>query len=715
MSRSLFSPFWHQVADLRPRLLPQAQTHRHVYRGQVWFVVQDPAGGRYHRVTSAAYQLVLRMDGRRRVKDIWNEASQSGQGDDVTQSDLVELLVQLHAADLLQGDISPDAASLFERYRKKQRATFKQWFMNPMSIKLPLVDPNRWLEWLAPRLRWTVGRSGFLLWLAIVLPAIVLAAQHWSELTSNLSDQVLSSSNLLILALVFPVVKLAHELGHGVATKIWGGSVHEAGLMFLVFAPVPYVDTSSASAFDSRYRRAWVAAAGMAVELLLASLALFVWLLVEPGVVRAVAYNVMLIAGVSTLIVNGNPLLRYDAYYILCDLIELPNLAQRGQKFLAWWWDRHVFGVHDAEPPNESAAERRWLFCYTPLAWCYRVALTVSIMLFIAGEFFIFGVLLAIWGMVTLAVVPLYKAWRHVVSSPGLARRRPQAVRISLAIIGGLALLTCVVPWPLRTQALGVVWLPDQALLRAGGDGFFIQWLRQPGTTVAAGEPVFVIEDRSLDAQREAARARVSEADARHRAAFFADPAQAQQLALQLAHERTVLARLDERAGKLVGVAGVAGTLVAPQSQDMPGRFFRQGDLIGYVLGQERPLVRVVIPQDDIDLVRTRFTGAELRLAEQIATAVSAPMRRMAAGAVDTLPSAALGVAGGGVIPNSPTDANGTKTIEGVFTVDLDLPGELLPAAFGGRVHVRFSHGAEPLLAQAGRRVRQLFMSRFGV
>jgi putative peptide zinc metalloprotease protein len=418
---------------------------------------------------------------------------------------------------------------------------------------------------------------------------------------------------------------------------------------------------------------------------------------------------------VSTLVVNGNPLLRYDAYYILCDLIELPNLAQRGQKYLAHWWDKRVFGVHDADEPNESPSERRWLLWYTPLAWCYRVFVTISIMLFIAGEFFVFGVALALWSAVTLVVVPLYKAYKHVVRSPGLTRRRAQAVRISMALVAAVAILTCLVPFPLRTRAEGVVWLPDHSLARAGGDGFFVRWLKTPGQVVEKGEPLFVIEDRQLTAELAIARARVAEFDARHRAALVDNPAKAQQQAIQLEQEAATLARLEERAARLIGQAEASGTLVAPQPQDMPGRHYKKGDLVGYVLEKEGPIARVVIPQDDIDLVRNHFRSAELRVAGRVNVAVKAPLKRETAGGVDELPSAALGVAGGGTIPTSPSDSNGTKTMDRVFLVDLGLPPEVSIAAFGERVFVRFSHGAEPLLVQGIRRLRQLFLSRFGV
>ena len=718
MARSVFSQSWHSVAEMKPRLIPQARIKRHVYRQQVWYVVQDQTGGRYHRFSAAAYELVLGMDGTHTVQELWEKANAAGSGDACTQNDVIDLLVQMHAADLLQADSSPDSASLFKRYEQKKRATLKQWLLNPMSVKLPLVDPDDFLTRWQPHMAWWFSGRGALIWAMVVLPALLLASEHWDELTNNLSDRVLSSSNLLVMAIVFPLVKLLHELGHGFACKRWGGAVHEMGVMFLVFAPVPYVEASASSSIPSKYRRAIVAAAGMLVELFVAALALYVWMLSEPGIVRAVAFNIMVVAGVSTLVVNGNPLLRYDGYYILTDLIEMPNLAQRGQKYLTYLWDRYVFGAHDLDPPQEARSERRWLVCYTPLAWCYRMFVTLSIILFIAGEFFIFGALLALWGVVTLIGMPLWKAYKHVTASPSLQRQRIQAVRLSMGLVACVLLMLFVLPMPLRTRAEGVVWLPDQSILRAGGNGFFRHWLVAPGESVRKGTPLFILEDEQLTMEIDVARAKTSEATAKYRAEQFANPVKAQVSLRQLQHEQEILTKTEERAAKLIGYAETDGVLTALQSQDMFGRYYKKGESIGYVLERTALIARVAVSQDDIDLVRNRFKSADLRLADWIERSYRTHSVRQAAGGVEELPTAALGLSGGGTIPTLPNDPNGVKTIGRVFMLDLGLPTEVASVAsvaFGERVHVRFHHGFEPLAFQGLRRLRQLFLGRFGV
>ncbi len=224
-------------------------------------------------------------------------------------------------------------------------------------MRFPLFDPDRFLQRTLPWVQPLFGWFGILLWLAVVGTGAVLAASHWTDLTEDIADRVLDPQNLVLLWFVYPVVKALHELGHAYATRKWGGEVHEIGIMLLVLSPVPYVDASAAWGFRDKRKRMVVGAVGIAVELFLGALALFVWLAVEPGAVRAIAYNVMLISGVSTLLFNGNPLLRFDGYYVLSDAIEIPNLGARANQYLGYLFQRYVFGVADAEDP--CAFDRR--------------------------------------------------------------------------------------------------------------------------------------------------------------------------------------------------------------------------------------------------------------------------------------------------------------------------------------------------------------------
>ena len=225
-------------------------------------------------------------------------------------------------------------------------------------------------------------------------------------------------------------------------------AVHEFGLMILVFAPLPYVDASAASGFRSKWRRALVGAAGMLVEMFIAALALYVWLAVEPGITQALAYNVMLIAGVSTILFNGNPLLRYDGYYILADLLEIPNLAPRATRYWGYLVDRYVFRTEGLKDFVATDGERVWLLLYAPAAFLYRQAVMLTIAVFIASHYLAVGVAIAIWSLLTGVALPVGKALWLVLASPRLHRNRSRAVTATFGMILAAAIGLFLIPAP---------------------------------------------------------------------------------------------------------------------------------------------------------------------------------------------------------------------------------------------------------------------------
>ena len=350
---SLFSSHWYRVADLRPCLRSHVQITRHLYRGQTWYVLDDPSAGRQHRFSRNAHFLIGLMNGRKTVQEIWDMAVESLGDEAPSQDEVIGLLGRLHNVDVLQSGIPVDQAEMSHR-RTRRRGRWLTGLKNPFALRFPLVDPDRFLVRFLPLVRPLAGRAGMLLWLAVVATAALLALLHWPELTRNLADRVLRPENLVALWLVYPLVKLLHELAHGFVTRLHGGEVHEMGVMLLAFIPIPYVVASSSAAFPDKRRRMAVAAAGIAAELFVASLALFVWLAVGPGWVSAIAFNVLLVGGVSTLLFNGNPLLRYDGYYVLADWLEIPNLAHRSTSYLGYLLQRYLFGLDQAMSPASA-------------------------------------------------------------------------------------------------------------------------------------------------------------------------------------------------------------------------------------------------------------------------------------------------------------------------------------------------------------------------
>jgi putative peptide zinc metalloprotease protein len=714
MSGPLLSSSWYRVSELKPRMRTHARMQRHRYRGQVWFVLQDPASGRAHRFTPAARLIMNGMDGERTVGALWEMANRRLGESAPSQDEFIHLLGQLHSSDLLQCDVSPDVAELFDRAQRQDRARVKRAIGNPMAIKVPLLDPDRLLDRLLPLVRPFWGWKGMLIWLTVVLPALLLVPPHWDELTHGVADRVFAVDNLVMLWLLFPLIKAFHELGHGIAAKAGGGEVHDMGLMLLVLMPVPYVDATSSALFRSKYERAVVGAAGMMVELALAAIAFYVWMLAEPGTLRAVAFNVMLIAGVSTLLFNGNPLLRYDAYYILSDLIEVPNLATRSMRYLGFLFERYAFGAREVEEPEGTRGEKAWFVFYGIASFLYRIVVVIAIILFIAGEFFIIGVVLALWAVVAMAVVPVSKTVHHLATSPRLARHRRRVAGVSFGVLAAVAAFVLWVPVPFRTQTEGVIWLPEQQMVRARANGFLARYLVEPGARVQPGDALIESVDPVLDAEIRLAQARVAELDAQFANHFITDRVQAQITQEALERELAALQRAVDRGADLIARSQSAGVFTVPHPADLPGRYFRKGEMVGYVIEPAQPRARVIVQQAEVDVVRLATNEVEIRTADRVDRVVAARIVRQVPGGNEELPSKALSTEGGGTVPIDPRDPKGTRTMQRVFQLELELDAPATPR-YGGRVYVRFDHVPEPLGTQWYRGLRRLFLTRFNV
>lgn len=716
MSEALVSSSWYRVAQLQPRLRSHARLHRMRYRGALWYLVQDPVSQRVHRFTPAARFFIAAMNGERTVQQLWELTNRQLGADAPTQDDVIRLLGQLHAADLLQSDVTPDVTELFERGQQQERSQRTRSYFNPMALRVHLWDPDRFLQRVRPAIDLLWSRWGGLLWLLVVAPALVLLPLHWDDLTGNFSDRVLASGNLMMLWLVFPLIKALHEFGHAAAVKRGGGEVHDVGVVMLVLIPVPYVEATAATVFRSRWQRAVVAASGMAVELFLAAIAFYLWLLVEPSLARAVLFNVMVVAGVSTLIFNGNPLLRYDAYYILSDLLEMPNLAQRATRYIGYLVERHAFGATDVDTPEVSRRDKAWLLAYGVLSACYRVLVTVAIAMFIAKEFFFVGVLLALWAVGAMAVIPLVRMLRQL----GNPRLRPHRQRVRAVIAGfvvAVLVLLFVVPAPFRTVLEGVAWLPPSAMVRAAEEGFVVRLVAAPGSRVEAGDVLVQLASPTLQSKLEVAEGRVAELQAVYLSHLLDDRTQAAIALEQLNAAQSELASARERVAGLTVRANTAGVFMVQRPQDLPGRFQKQGDLLGYVLDRPQLVARVVATQDAADVVRAETTRVQVRLAYEPDRVFEGRLQREVPAGEEYLPSRVLALDGGGQLATDARDSRGERTLERTFQFDVAVQGVAgaTPMFFGQRVHARFEHPPEPIGQQWLRSLRRLFLSQFHV
>lgn len=715
MSAALLSNRWHRIAGLRPQLRPQVQLRRQLQRGETWYLLQDLATIETRRINPAAWAFIGRLDGRRSVDEVWQELLRETPDEAPTQDEILALMVQLADRRLIQFDARGDIEAMFQR-RRDQNRQVRMARANPLAFRLSLGNPTRVLVALEGLGRRLFAPAGAALWLALVLAAGLAAIERAPGLIAH-AGELMGSTRWLPLAFVlYPVIKLVHELAHGLAIQRWGGKVRDAGVILLCLLPVPYVNASAAEAFRSRWQRALVSAAGILAELALAALALLAWLWLEPGLVRDAALVTIITGALSTLLVNGNPLMRFDGYYVLCDALDLRNLGPRSNRWWAGQASHRLLGTPaqaGADAVEPMPGERGWLLAYAPLAWLYRLVLSLAIVLWAGAWSAWLGLALGLWILFTLFLKPAWRlaraTWRLIEAAP---RPGPMALR-ALATVAGVAILLAL-PLPFSTLAQGVVWLPEDARIRAGTDGFITRVAVVDGQAVHRGDLLLSLEDSELDAELARLEAEHVDTETRLYRAITGDPREVPALREALAYVEAERARVRVRQADLEIRAGATGTVVLPGADELIGQFRARGDLLGHIATGEALVVRVALPQDDAALIREHAGRIDLRLVQAAATAHPARVQRETPAAIRELPSPALGDSGGGTIVTDVADPEGLATRRPVVLVDLEAATVHSPWV-GSRVAVRFDHGYLSLSGQLLRQLRQLVLDRFDV
>lgn len=715
MTEALLSTQWYRVKHLTPTLQAHCLVHRHRYRGNLWFILEDKTSGRHHRFNAAAYRFIALLDGERSVEQAWSLVNEDLGDYAPTQDEIIALLGQLHSADLLQSGASIDTGELCQRHTRNKQQKLKQTLSNPLSQKIPLWDPDKFLTKHLPKVAWLFHWLTGVFWLVLIVFASILTAMHWQALSNQMVVNSLSPYNLILLFILYPGIKSLHELGHAFATKMAGGDVHEMGINFLLLVPIPYVNVSAATHFRNKYQRIMVSAAGIFVELFLAALSLMLWLIVEPGLVRDIAFNSFLIGGISSLFFNGNPLLKYDGYYIFADALDIPNLYQRSTRYMGYLAQRYLFGLKTTESPAYAPGEAFWFVGYSLAALVYRLSILGFIIVFVTEKYFVIGLILAFWLIAVQVCIPLFKIAQSVVSNRALRAKSWRVIAASSSVLGLLAVLVFSVPFPSYTNAQGVVWLPEHAHLRVDNPGFVVPLLAKSNTLIQTGMDVAQLTDPFLNTQVEVLRAKINELEANYRSEKYKDLVKAQILREEIPAAQSELALAEKKLQAMQIKSNQSGRLLIPDSEDLPGQFLKQGDLIGYVIDNSKPVVRTAVTQADMGKLRSGTVAVQVRLANRLGQVLPAKIIRETPEATEKLYSEALASNAGGSFILDPNRPGEQMTLEKFFQVDVEFSPPEANLFIGTRAYVRFDHGGETLATQWTRSIRQLLLRQFNV
>jgi putative peptide zinc metalloprotease protein len=726
IDRPTFHESWYRVASLRPRLSWNVQVHRQYFRGQLWYVLENISNNEFSRLSPEAYRFVGMLDGTRTVGQAWRLCNEQLGDGAPTQGEVIQLLGQLYSTNLLKAELSPDTESLFNRYRKRIKRQIQGFFTNLLFIRIPLLDPDHFLNRWVGILGKPFSYYGLALWSILLAIGLYFVISNFGELARQTAD-ILAPGNLALLYLSLVLVKVVHEFSHSFACKRFGqvggggGEVHTMGVMFLVFVPLPYMDASSAWAFRKRWHRVTVGAAGMMAELAIASIAAIVWANTSAGTIQAVAHNIIFIASVSTLLFNGNPLLRFDGYYILSDLLEIPNLGQRSRNYLYYLVKRHCWNLRHVQNPAHSRGERIWFVFYGIASTAYRVFICIRILLFLndrlPAELFMVVPVLACGAVVAWVLVPLGRFVHFLATSTELSRTRGRAVG---STVGALALLlagVAVLPLPDHCRIEGIAEPADFSFVHTESDGFVLDFLPS-GASVSPDGPILITAiNPTLEAEEKISFAERRRLEARRRLAQTRETAEVQILDEQIAALDEKIGRVERELASLHLRAPLSGTWVAPDIELTRGDYLQRGERIGFMGSLDDMLVRATAGQKVAAmLIEQAERNVEMRIKKRPDLELAGTIETIFPAGQDLLPSAALGYATGGSMPIQLRDPNGTKAAEQFFEIRVrpepDSPVHLLT---GQRVIVRFSMPSKPLFVQCWRSLRRVFQRRFRV
>ncbi len=490
---------------LRLRVRQDLVTSQQTYQGRNYWIVKDPLTLSFYRFEQEEYTLLNLLDGQRSPAEIQQQFEREFAPQRLELSELQTLVGRLFRNSLVIADGDAQGEQLLERHRQHQRQERHANWSNILCIRFAGVNPDRFLHWLNGACGWLFSWPGALAALFLISSALLLITAQFDVFLRRLPEfgAFFGGNNWLLLAVVLAGTKVLHELGHGLACKRFGGECHEMGLMLLVLTPCLYCNVSDSWMVRSKWQRAAIGAAGMYIELILASICTFLWWFSDAGLLHYLCLDIMFVCSVSTLLFNANPLLRYDGYFILADVLEVPNLRQKAgavvQRKLGAWF----LGLPEPKDPF-LPQRRRWLFVlYAIAASIYRWVVVFSILWFLYRVFVplglqIIGQLLVIFALYGLVFVPAWQFMRFL-SVPGRTRQlKKLRMLIATGILAGLLCAIMLVPLPHYVTCDFQVQVRDAATAYVDVAGTLVEINVQPGQDVQRGQTLVVLQNRDV-------------------------------------------------------------------------------------------------------------------------------------------------------------------------------------------------------------------------
>ena len=717
MKRTFFDQ-WHRITGLRVGLRPGVIARLHHYRDEPWYVLHQQSHAGYFRVAPAGYAFIQRLSPERSIDEIWREAVDRDPAQAPGQEEVFELVTALHRNNLLYVEGGVDEAKLIERHQRKKKKPWANRLSELLFMRIPLWDPERWLtRWqgLFARLwTWPMGLLAAAVMGWAVLEFMLAGSRVWTQATD-----ILQLGNLLPLYLAIFVNHLLHEMAHAIACKHYGGQVRTMGFMLLLFTPLPYVDLSSSWTFRNRWQRAWVSSAGMATDLFVGALATIVWAYSPPGTLNELAYNMMFSTAVYTFLFNINPLMRFDGYYVLSDLLGIANLHESAQQQFSRWWRNRVLGQGDSHDlPRVSTRRHVALVLFFMGSNVYRWAIMLGIVLFVADQYWGLGLVVGLALVYSSFLTPLKKMIKPLRNPVFIAQQRGK-LRASVALIVLLLAGLIWLPVPESRVLRGVVEERDNTALFAQSAAQVRQVHVSNGQWVRAGSLLIEMENTELAQELRAAQAQLGQVWAQERKALAEASVDLRPIQEKLRALQQTIDHLNQQIDDLMVYAPHDGLWHSTDIAHLAGHWLGRGKELGRVIDERHHVFLGVVKQEAaLNWDRLSAADSQVRIEGERALPYAVASLTVVPHSQKDLPSAALTPLAGGDLAVSAQDQSGRKAVEQFFLLrahlDTAAPQPATAASRNGRSGwIRVELQPRPLGQRLWQTLQQFFQRRY--
>ena len=564
-----------------------------------YYHIEIPSSSKFFKIGYAEYIFISLLDGETSFAHALAKSSQTLGADAISEQQATQTLFWL----LESGLASTTDAAVAPQSVAESKQSFLQK-LNPFWMKIPLGKPDKWLSQANVFLGWIFHPAAVLIALLTMMVALMSLATDWDKFTAS-AGAVFSTSNWICMLIAWVLLKVVHEFAHAINCKRLGATVKETGIIFILFAPLAYVDVTSSWRFQSRWQRISVAVAGMYIELLIAAICLILWCYTRNELVAYHLLNVVMMASVSTLLFNANPLMRFDGYFVLADLLGIPNLYQEGSKSVTKHLHSIFYGQHEENSRKEIHHWRRFIFIYGFACMVWKVLIFAGLFIAASVMFGGWGILLCLLGAVTSVLVPLGKLLKDL----GLrAKQRPESVLRAAAISTGLLMIAAslwyIVPNSFAARNPCIVDFRDSAKIRAHASGFIAEILVEDGQAIDVNQPLLRMENWELESEVAQLKARLKQREVQERIAKNSnDPAAAQVARKNRFATLQMLQEKQAEYDRLLVRSPIVGSVVAPDLDHLMGSYFGRGDLLLSVADEAEKEIVISVSSENVTSV----------------------------------------------------------------------------------------------------------------